>query len=232
MVYFAGHLEYNSDRYSKIERKIEMNRQKNPNKLNELNQHQPKKYKTILADPPWDIAQKGKYGAINHYDLMTLDQIKHMPIADLAEDDAHCWLWVTNATLEVGFDVMRDWGFAPKSIFTWVKPKLGLGNYLRNATEHLIFGTRGKAPIKFKGQMNWGFLPVQAHSHKPEEVYEMIERCSDSDYLELFARRPRHGWSSWGNEIRSDVKIQGYPVPTYTQTARDFTNSLINKETT
>lgn len=60
----------------------------------------------------------------------------------------------------------------------------------------------------------------------------MIERCSDGDYLELFARRPRHEWSSWGNEIRSDVKIQGYPVPTYTQTARDFTTGLINKETT
>lgn len=60
----------------------------------------------------------------------------------------------------------------------------------------------------------------------------MIERCSDGDYLELFARRPRHGWGSWGNEIRSDVKIQGYPVPSYTQIARDFTTGLINKETT
>ncbi|MFW3578367.1 MT-A70 family methyltransferase [Vagococcus fluvialis] len=190
----------------------------------------PTKYKTILADPPWDVAQKGKRGAINHYNLMTLDKIKAMPVADLVEEDAHCWLWVTNATLESGFDVLRAWGFEPRSIFTWVKPRLGLGNYLRNCTEHLLLGTRGKAPIQFKGQMNWGFLPLQDHSHKPEEVYDIIERCSEGKYLELFARRPRNNWDVWGNEIKSSVKIQGYPVPEYKFDATDFTNESKERE--
>ncbi|MFD3049447.1 MT-A70 family methyltransferase [Streptococcus agalactiae] len=186
----------------------------------------PTKYKTILADPPWDIQQKGKSrGAIRHYNLMTLDRIKAMPIADLVEENAHCWLWVTNATLEAGYEVLRAWGFEPRSIYTWCKPRLGLGTYLRNCTEHLLLGTRGKAPIQFKGQMNWGFMPLQDHSHKPEEVYDIIERCSEGNYLELFARRPRHGWGIWGNEVASDVKIKGFPVPVYKENAKYFTET-------
>ena len=166
-----------------------------------------------MADPPWDIQQKGNYGAINHYDLMTLDQIKAMPVADLAEPDAHIWLWVTNNTLRQGFDVLESWGFTPRSVFTWIKPRLGLGNYLRSATEHVLLGTRGKAPVLFKAQPNWLFAPLQGHSHKPEEQYAIIERCSPGPYLELFARRNQPGWDAWGNEIESDIEIPGYPVP-------------------
>lgn len=189
--------------------------------------HASKKFKTILADPPWEIAQKGKLGASRHYNLMSLEAIKNMPVTDLAEDNAHLWLWTYPAALEQSFEVVHAWGFEPKSIFTWVKPRLGLGNYLRNCTEQMIFATRGKAPIKFKGQMNWGMFPVQDHSHKPEEVYSIIERCSDGDYLELFARRPvpsDKNWSIWGNEIKSDIIIPNYPVPEYSENARDFTN--------
>lgn len=190
-------------------------------------QHTSKKFKTILADPPWEIAQKGKLGASRHYNLMSLEAIKNIPVTDLAEDNAHLWLWTYPAAFEQSFEVVRAWGFEPKSIFTWVKPRLGLGNYLRNCTEQMIFATRGKAPIKFKGQMNWGMFPVQDHSHKPEEVYSIIERCSDGDYLELFARRPvpsDKNWSIWGNEIKSDIIIPNYPVPEYSENARDFTN--------
>lgn len=190
-------------------------------------QHASKKFKTILADPPWEIAQKGKLGASRHYNLTNLEAIKNIPVTDLAEDNAHLWLWTYPAALEQSFEVVRAWGFEPKSIFTWVKPRLGLGNYLRNCTEQMIFATRGKAPIKFKGQMNWGMFPVQDHSHKPEEVYSIIERCSDGDYLELFARRPvpsDKNWSIWGNEIKSDIIIPNYPVPEYSENARDFTN--------
>jgi N6-adenosine-specific RNA methylase IME4 len=198
-----------------------------------MTQNKPQKFKTILADPPWDIQQKGNYGAVNHYNLMTLDRIKAMPVADLVEDNAHCWLWVTNATLEAGYEVLRAWGFTPRSVFTWVKPRLGLGVYLRNCTEHLLLGTRGKAPIQFKGQMNWGFMPLQDHSHKPEEVYDIIERCSEGDYLELFARRPRHGWKIWGNEVACDIKMNDYPVPVYSSNFRDFskeaTEGVVNE---
>jgi len=172
-----------------------------------------KKYKTILADPPWDICQKGSYGAIHKYNLMTLDRIKAMPIADLVEDDAHCWLWVTNGTLRHGFDVLEAWGFTPRSVFTWVKPRFTLGVYLRNATEHMLLGTRGKAPVQFNRQPTWGYFPLQDHSHKPEEQFAIIERCSPGPYLELFARRNQPGWDAWGNEIDSDIEIPGYPVP-------------------
>ena len=174
---------------------------------------QHKKYKTLLADPPWDVMQKGSLGAHNHYNLMTLERIKTMPVADLMEENAHLYLWVTNAVLPFGFEVLKAWGFEFRSIFTWVKPRIGLGNYMRNATEHVLFATRGKAPVKFKGQPTWGFYPLQKHSHKPEELHKMIERLSDGKYLELFARRRQPNWDVWGNEIESDIVIPNYPVP-------------------
>ena len=171
------------------------------------------KYATILADPPWDIQQKGTYGAINHYNLMSLEQIMAMPVTDLCEENAHCWLWCTAGTLEYGYEVLRKWGFTPRSIFIWLKPRLGLGVYLRNCAEFVLFGTRGKAPILFNAQPNVLLAPLQGHSHKPEEFHKIIERCSPGPYLELFARRRQSGWDVWGNEIDSDIDIPGYPVP-------------------
>ncbi len=176
----------------------------------------PRRFRTILADPPWDIQQKGARGADQHYPLMGLERIKRMPVASVAEDDAHLWLWVTNATLRQGYDVAEAWGFTVRSPLTWIKFRLGLGNYLRNTTEHLLFCTRGKAPVKFRSQPTWFNAPVQDHSHKPEEQYALIERVSDGPYLELFARRQPPSsadWSVWGNEIDSDVTLPGYPVP-------------------
>jgi len=176
-----------------------------------------KLYRTIMADPPWDVQQKGgknSLGADRHYKLMTLDQIKAMPVADFADPaSSHCWLWVTNATLRHGYDVLEAWGFTPRSPLTWCKPRFTLGNYLRNSTEHLLLGTRGKAPVKFKAQPTWMFAPLAEHSHKPEEQFAVIERISHGPYLELFARRRRLGWDAWGNEIDSDIDIPGYPVP-------------------
>jgi len=173
-------------------------------------------FKTILADPPWDVQQRGALGAISHYKLMSLDAIKRLPVSDLAASDAHCWLWVTNATLRAGYDVMEAWGFTPRSPLTWIKPRIGLGQYLRNATEHLILGTKGSAPVKFRAQPTWMFAPLQEHSHKPEEQYAVIERISDGPYLELFARRrpqSKADWSVWGDEVDADIAIPGYPVP-------------------
>jgi N6-adenosine-specific RNA methylase IME4 len=87
-------------------------------------------FRTILADPPWDVQQKGERGAEQHYPLMSLERIKAMPVAELAAEDAHLWLWVTNATLREGYDVAEAWGFTVRSPLTWVKFRLGLGNYL------------------------------------------------------------------------------------------------------
>ena len=79
--------------------------------------------------------------------------------------------------------------------------------YLRNQTEYLLLGVRGKAPIRFRGQGSWLYAPVQAHSHKPEEAYAVIERCSPGPYLELFARQRRPGWDVWGDEMTCDVAL-------------------------
>jgi N6-adenosine-specific RNA methylase IME4 len=177
----------------------------------------PAKFRTILADPPWSHEQQGGRGADHHYPVMSLADIKAMPVSELAADDAHLWLWVTNASLRDGYDVASAWGFTVRSPLTWIKFRLGLGNYLRNTTEHLLLATRGTAPVKFRAQPTWINAPVQDHSHKPEEQYAVIERISDGPYLELFARRrppSTADWSVWGNEIDSaDIVIPGYPVP-------------------
>ena len=178
-----------------------------------MSQRNVTRYRTILADPPWDIQQKGARGAVEHYPLLTLERIARLPVSDLAAADAHLWLWVTNATLRHGYDIADAWGFTVRSPLTWVKFRLGLGNYLRNSTEHLLFATRGKAPVQFRAQPTWIQAPVQDHSHKPEEQYALIERVSPGPYLELFARRPQPGWDAWGNQVRSDIRIPGYPVP-------------------
>jgi N6-adenosine-specific RNA methylase IME4 len=168
----------------------------------------PLKVSTILADPPWDVLQRGGRGAHRHYHLMTVEEIAALPVGGLASADAHLWLWVTNATLFASQLVMAAWGFTYRSCLTWVKPGLGLGSsYLRNNTEHLLFGTRGKAPVLYRSQPTWLFAPKQDHSHKPEEQYAVIERCSPGPYLELFARRKRPGWQVWGDEVANDVEL-------------------------
>ena len=187
-----------------------------------------KKYKTILADPPWDINQRGKHNvrsAESHYELMPLGRIKAMPVEDLCEDNAHLYLWCPNGLLPEALEVITAWGFTFRSPIYWIKPRLGLGNYIRNASETILFATRGKAPVKFHAQPNWLFAPQQEHSHKPEEQFAIIERLSDGPYLELFARRRQPGWDVWGNEIDSDIVIPGYPVPIYSS---KVTNSARN----
>ncbi|MGW3959107.1 MT-A70 family methyltransferase [Amycolatopsis sp. NPDC005003] len=165
------------------------------------------RYRTILADPPWELNQRGNRGAERHYPLMSLGAIQALRVDRLAADDAHLWLWVTNADWRLQASVMEAWGFSYKSCLTWIKPHFRLGQYLRNQTEHLLFGTRGHAPIQFRGQGTWFYAPLQEHSHKPEEQYAIIERCSPGPYLELFARRYRPGWHAWGNEVTGDVAL-------------------------
>lgn len=171
------------------------------------------KFSCIIADPPWQMGQLGKHGAQGHYDLMSLERIKAMPVSDLAADNAHLYLWCYPATRYIAEDVMRAYGFEYKDEFVWGKDQMGLGQYFRHAHETLLIGVKGKLPVKFRGQRSFTMLPRQAHSWKPEEVHQMVMRMSPGPYLELFARRPFPGWKVWGNEVESDVLIPGYPVP-------------------
>lgn len=176
------------------------------------------KAKVLMLDPPWNIQQKGKLGAQQHYDLLNLEEIAKLPINDLLEENGAVFLWVTNAVLPFAFDLLKRWGLEYRSVYTFCKPRLGLGVYLRNSTEQLLLATKGKAPVQFHGQMNWGLHPLQSHSAKPEEIYEIIERLYPGPYLELFARARHPGWHTWGYESPggSDIVIPGFPVPSYT----------------
>jgi N6-adenosine-specific RNA methylase IME4 len=176
---------------------------------------QNKKYKVLMIDPPWRHHQLGNYGAVHHYDLMSTEEIKGMPIADLVAPDAAVFLWVTNSTMKFGYEILEHWGFEVKGILTWVKMRMGLGNYFRNATEHVLLATRGKMLPKCKNQLSFFVAPIQGHSHKPEEVFAIAERMyPEGPYLELFARRKQPGWDCWGFEAPSqDVTIKGYEIP-------------------
>lgn len=185
------------------------------------------KFRCIVADPPWSKNQSGNFGALKHYNLMSLERIKQMPVAELADDNAHLWLWVTNSNIDEGLEVIKAWGFTYRTMFHWIKPKILLGHYLRNASETCLFATRGKAPVLFKGQINWLIgNPTLSHSQKPREFISIVERVSPGPYCELFCRqRPASSnrWWCWGNEVSdsdfqkagADFYIHRYPVPKY-----------------
>ena len=174
-------------------------------------------FATILVDPPWPL-QSGE----KHYRTMSLARIKALPVGALAARDAHLWLWTTNALLPRAYDVAEAWGFTVRSPLTWVKFRLGLGGryQLRNATEQLLFCTRGKAPLGSRSQPTWFNAPVTEHSRKPAEQFAIIERVSPGPYLELFARRrpeSNQPWAVWGDQVDSDIRIPGFAVPRYSE---------------
>lgn len=180
----------------------------------------PDKATLLHADPPWDIAQLGARGAGNHYDLMSLEAIKGMgdAVKALTAPNSVLLLWVTNAALPAGLEVMKAWGYRYVTNAAWDKYYMGLGNYVRNSHELLLVGLRGKVSVKFRGQRSVLHFPRMEHSVKPAEIYPMIERLFEGPYLELFARaRPNSlaDWRIWGNEVDSDVSLApwGYLVP-------------------
>ncbi len=183
------------------------------------------KYKTIYADPPWKESGGGKIkrGADRHYPLMKTKDIINLPIIDLAEDNCHMYLWVTNNFLEDGLKVMKAWGFTYKTKITWVKglhlynqlslENPGLGQYFRGLDEICLFGVRGCLPYKvINGKRQQGttviFAPRGKHSEKPKIMYDVIEKVSYHPYIELFARNQRNGWDVWGNEVESNIHIE------------------------
>ncbi len=176
------------------------------------------RFGTILADPPWQFQNRtGKmapeHKRLNRYDTMTLDDIKAIPVARAAEETAHLYLWVPNALLPEGLEVMKAWGFDYKTNLVWHKIRKdggpdgrGVGFYFRNTTELILFGVRGKnARTLAPGRRQVNILKSmkREHSRKPDELYKLIEECSSGPYLELFARGTRPGWLGWGNQADS-----------------------------
>ncbi len=180
-----------------------------------------KKFGTILADPPWRFINRTGKVAPEHrrlarYATMQTSDIATMPIADLAENPAHLYLWVPNAMLPEGLQVMKAWGFNYKGNIVWHKIRKdggsdgrGVGFYFRNVTEIILFGTRGKGARTLapgRSQVNMIQTRKREHSRKPDEQYELIEKCSRGPFLELFARGTRPGWTYWGNQANDEYK--------------------------
>ncbi len=180
-------------------------------------------FSTILADPPWRFSNRtGKvapeHKRLGRYATMSLDEIKALPVADAAADNAHLYLWVPNALLPEGLEVMKAWGFKYVSNIVWAKRRKdggpdgrGVGFYFRNVTELLLFGVKGKMRTLAPGrsQVNMIETRKREHSRKPDEQYKLIMDCSPGPYLELFARYPQPHWEVWGNEADEEITPQG-----------------------
>jgi N6-adenosine-specific RNA methylase IME4 len=222
------------------------------------------RYSTVVADPPWPYRNPGEFtsgdtpeargaGSDARYGSMSLYDIAHLPVRDLAADDAHLYLWVTNAFLPHAYDIAQEWGFRPITLCTWVKTteepiKIGCkscesmgcpchgmayencpdkwkdpvhelpiglvrasgrtGYYFKGATEHCLFAVRGKAQTKWRDPLlttAWLWPRVGKHSVKPEAFYDLVENVSPGPRVELFARRNRLGWDTWGDQALPHV---------------------------
>ena len=182
---------------------------------NFLNFTEGKKYRTIYADPPWQFQNRtGKvapeHKRLTRYETMTLEEIKRLPVSEVAEEKCHLYLWVPNALLPEGLEVMKVWGFEYKTNIIWEKVRKdgmpdgrGVGFYFRNVTEILLFGVKGDKNRTLqagRSQVNLIRAMKREHSRKPDEFIPLIEKCSSSPYLELFARGNRDGWDMWGDQ--------------------------------
>jgi len=156
-------------------------------------------HSAIVVDPPWrydNVATRG--AAEDHYPTMSLDELATLSVPAAA--DSHLYLWVTNGFMRQGFDLLDAWGFTYKTVLTWCKPSIGMGNYFRNNTEHVLFAVRGRQPTLRNDVGTWFEAGKTKHSAKPDSFYDLVESCSPGPYLEMFARRRRFDWHVWGNE--------------------------------
>jgi N6-adenosine-specific RNA methylase IME4 len=175
-----------------------------------------RRFHTVLADPPWRFQNRtGKvapeHRRLHRYGTLALEEIKALPVAEFVAEPAHLYLWVPNALLREGLEVMVAWGFGYKATLVWHKVRRdggsdgrGPGFYFRNVTESVLFGVRGKNARTLapgRRQTNLIASRKREHSRKPDELYPIIEACSRPPFLELFARAPRRDWSSWGKQL-------------------------------
>jgi len=175
-------------------------------------------FRCIVADPPWAVKRGSPQGRPKGvqmasqplpYPTMTVDEIKAMPVAGVADKAAHLYLWTINRYVEQAYVVARAWGFAPSTLLVWAKtPKgLALGGTYALATEFCLFARRGTLASARREESNWWHWKRGRHSAKPEAFQDMVETVSPGPRLELFARRARPGWTVWGNEVEANSAI-------------------------
>lgn len=189
------------------------------------------KYSTIYADPPWDIKagstigdyvlKDGKqvFGRRDSkardlaYPTMTVEEISALLVKDIADKNAHLYIWVTNSHLPFVFDVIKAWGFKYSTTLVWAKTPMGggLGGAFKISTEYLIFARRGKLSTKKMTIGTWFnekrpyFNGYPKHSAKPEFFRKLIMETSPGPYLEMFAREQSEGWDLFGNEVENSI---------------------------
>lgn len=142
---------------------------------------------------------------------MTLDEIRAIPVAELAEEDAHLYLWTTNTHLPLAWPVVSSWGFRYSTLLVWCKKPMGAAGHPAYpiAAEYVLFCRRGQLSCKEQARCNWFVWPRMRrdNSRKPEAFLDLVESVSPGPYLELFARRQRLGWDTWGNEALEHVEL-------------------------
>jgi len=179
------------------------------------------KYRAIVADPPWPATRREGTlyaGATNtspmetislDYPVMTLSDIAALPVRYLAADDSHLYLWTTQAFLRDTFDILDAWGFRQGAILVWSKPLKGVCGTYVCSVEFCIFARRGSLQAKRRQIGTCYEWPRSSHSAKPEAFLDLVESVSPGPYLEMFARRNRLGWDTWGNECLEHVTLNG-----------------------
>ncbi len=184
-----------------------------------------RRYRTVLADPPWRFQNRtGKmapeHKRLSRYSTMTLEDIYELPVATIAAERSHLYLWCPNALLAEGLETMKRWGYTYKSNVVWYKIRKdggpdgrGVGFYFRNVTELILFGVRGqnnRTLTPGRTQTNIIGTRKREHSRKPDEAWDLAERCSPGPRLEMFARFYRNGWDQWGDQVEpAPLKLIG-----------------------
>ena len=191
---------------------------------------------TILADPPWRFMNStGKvapeHKRLSRYSTLSLDEIKSIPVNDVAAEQSHLYLWVPNALIAEGLEVLSSWGFTYKTNLIWYKIRKdggpdgrGVGFYFRNVTEMILFGVKGKLRTLDPGRSQVNIITARKreHSRKPDELYGIIESCSPGPFLEMFARGDRENWVTWGNQA-DEYNISW---PTYSNHSQQLPSQL------
>jgi N6-adenosine-specific RNA methylase IME4 len=162
-------------------------------------------FNVIVVDPPW----RYESGDSLPYPTMAFEDIKAIPVRDIADENSILWLWTTNSHLRVAFEVVEAWGFEYKTLLTWVKDRVGTGDWLRGQTEHCILSARGRPVHQLANQTTALNGIRREHSRKPEEFYVLVDQLCPGSKVELFSRQERKGWRAFGNQTDKFLPLLG-----------------------
>jgi len=173
------------------------------------------KYNVIYADPPWEVKRGPDWNSNGPskplpYPIMTIEEIKNLPVKDLADKNCYLFLWTINKYIKESYEVAEKWGFKVSCMLTWCKPRhgIGIGGTFIQTSEHLLFCRRGTQKALKRIDTTWFEHKRLKHSEKPEMFRELINSVSgDVPKVELFARTKTNGWDIWGNEIENSFEF-------------------------